>query len=89
MVVIGAFNQDSQLPWQIKHILQDIHLLVRQIGQVWVSHIYREANMAADWLSRFGHSVTGIWSATVCDNITLAKIVKDDRIGRTLVRRGV
>jgi len=89
MVVIGAFNKKIQVPCQIKNIIQDIHLLVQQIGQVRVSHIYREANMAADWLSRFGHSVTGSWSATKCDNPILRQIVKDDRIGRTLVRRGV
>uniref|UniRef100_A0A7C8ZNI5 RNase H type-1 domain-containing protein n=1 Tax=Opuntia streptacantha TaxID=393608 RepID=A0A7C8ZNI5_OPUST len=89
MVVIGAFNNKIQVPWQIKNIIQDIHLLVQQIRQVWVSHIYREANMAKDWLSRFGHSFTGSWSATKCDNPILRQIVKDDRIGRTLVRRGV
>ena len=62
MVVIGAFNKEIQVPWQIKNILRDIQLLVQQIGQVRVSHIYREANMAADWLARFGHSFTSSWS---------------------------
>jgi len=48
MIVIGAFNKEIQVPWQIKNIIQDIQMLVQQIGQVRVSHIYREANMAAD-----------------------------------------
>ena len=89
LIVIQASKGLQQVPWQIKNIIQDIQMLVQQIGQVRVSHIYREANMAADWLSRFGHSFTGSWSATTCDNPIFRQIVKDDRIGRTLVRRGV
>ena len=51
-------------------------------------HIYREANMAADWLSKFGHSIVDTRSSTECGSIGLRAVVQDDRIGCTLVRRG-
>ena len=47
-VVIGALQKKSEVPWQIKNITQDIHTLIQQTKNVQLSHIYQEANMAAD-----------------------------------------
>jgi len=47
------------------------------------------ANMAADWLSKCGHLITGAILTTVCFNTEFQKIVMDDTIGRTLLRRAV
>jgi len=58
---------------------QDVH--------VKIQHIYREANMAANWLSKYGHSITGTMSTIQSFDIELRNIVKDDVIGRILVRR--
>jgi len=44
--------------------------------------------MAADWLSKLGHSILATWSFTECDNLDFKIIVQDDRIGHTLVRTG-
>ena len=44
--------------------------------------------MAADWFSKFGHSIADT-SSTECGSIgRLRAIVQDDRIGHTIVRRG-
>ena len=87
-LVIAAFNKELEVPWRIKTVMQDIQVLAQQTQFIQVTHIYREANMAANWLSKFGHSITGTWRSTHCDNSYLRTIVQDDRIGRTLVRRG-
>ena len=87
-MVVGAFNKEIAVPWCIKTTMQDIQLLARQTQVIKVTHIYREANMAADWLSKFGHSIADTWLSTHCESRDLRLIVQDDRIGRTLVRRG-
>jgi len=87
-IVIGAFKKELQVPWRIKTIMRDIQVLAQQASFIQITHIYREANMAADWLSKLGHSIAETWSATDYDNIDFRTIVPDDRIGRTLVRRG-
>ena len=44
--------------------------------------------MAADWLSKFGHSVITPFSSGTCFSPALKVILADDVVGRTLVRRG-
>jgi len=65
-MVIGVFNKELQVPWRIKTIMQDIQVLAQQAYGIQVTHIYREANMSADWLSKFGHSITDLWHSTHC-----------------------
>jgi len=86
--VIDAVKKEIEVPWIIKNVMQDIWTLIQQAQHVQVTHIYREANLAADWLSKFGHSIANTWSYTECDSLILREIVQDDRIGYTLVRRG-
>jgi len=85
-MVIGALQKKSEVPWQIKNITQDIHTLIQQMKNVQLSHIYREANMAADWLSKFGHSIADTWSTTEWVSSDFRAILHDDRNGRALVR---
>ena len=67
--------------------MQDIHALLKQAEHFEIRHIYRKANMAANWLSKFGYSITCTWSTTKCFSTEIREIVKNDLIGRTLVRR--
>jgi len=87
-VVIDAVKKEIEAPWIIKNVRQDIWTLIQQAQHVQVIHIYREANMVADWLSKFGYSIADTWLSTECDSLILREIVQDDRIERTLVRRG-
>ena len=70
-MIIGAFNKELEVPWCIKTVMQDIQVLAQQTHFIQVIHIYREANMAADWLSKFGHSITDTWHSTHCDSLDL------------------
>jgi len=86
--VIEALKGSSSTPWHLKLILQDVQTLLNQVELAIINHIFREANMAADWLSKFGHSISGSIVTTECWEPELRIIVRDDMLGRTLVRRG-
>ena len=88
LIVIEALQGKSVSPWQIKYIIQDIHSMLKQVDHVVINHIYREANMAEDWLSKYGHSLSGTILATDYCNPEFRNIVRDDMLGCTLVRRG-
>ena len=68
--------------------MQDIQVLAQQAELIQITHIYRKANIAADWFLKLGHSITDTWSSTDCDSLNFKTIVQDDRMWRTLVRRG-
>jgi len=59
---------------RIKNIMQDIQTLTQSAAHVRFMHVYREANMAADWLSKLGHSITDTWVPTESDNVELKVI---------------
>ena len=87
-VVIRALQKKSAVPWQITIITQDILTLIQQTEKVQLLHIYREANMAADWLSKFGHSIADTWSTTDWVSSEFRALLHDDRNGSALMRRG-
>ena len=89
LVVIQALNGSGHVPWQISNIIRDIQHLLHDGIQITFTHVFREANMAADWLSKFGHSINHTFISDICFSPCLSQIVADDVIGRTLVRRGV
>jgi len=89
LVVIQALTGSRHIPWQISHIIRDIQQILHDDRRISFTHVLREANMAADWLSKFGHSITNTFTSDFCFSPVLSQIVADDFIGRTLVRRGV
>ena len=52
-----------------------IHIIANQL--------FREANIAADWFSKFGHSITNSFSS----DLWFGSIMADDAVGPTLARR--
>ena len=88
LTVIKAVNGEGQTPWRISNIIRDVQGSLLQSTHTKCKHIFREANMAADWLANFGHSITGVFSADFCFSPHLYQILADNVVGRTLVRRG-
>ena len=87
--VIQALKGMVHVPWKISTIIEDIHAWQTHGIQLTITHVFREANMAADWLSKFGHSITASFSSDMCFSPFLSVILAEDVVGRTLVRRGV
>jgi len=88
-LVIAAVTVEVGLSWRIKTVINDIQQLFTQALDNKITHVYREANLAADWLSKLGHSTTGTWTNVDYYSADLYLIVNEDRIGRFIVRREV
>ena len=62
---IRVFGSDSFLPaltehpWKIRNVMKDVHEMLQQADHIKIRHIYLEANVVADWLSKYGHAITG------------------------------
>jgi len=56
-IVIQAIEDKIITLWQIEHIIDDILHWRSHDFQFTTKYIFWEANMAADWLAKFGHSV--------------------------------
>lgn len=50
----SPLSTEFAYPWQLYHLITDIHKLLRQIQNVRITHIYREGNKAADALANRG-----------------------------------
>jgi len=48
LTVIQARKGEGKGPWQISHIIEDVWAYLRQDIQVFINHMFREANMTAD-----------------------------------------
>jgi len=53
-LIINALLGTISTPWQISNVLRDVRFLLQSSNndQFQIQHIYREANMAVDWLSK-------------------------------------
>jgi len=85
-LVIQAAVGASRAPWHIHQILQDINNR-RSMGiKITFKHIYHEANRAADWLARFGHSISHSFSTDLYFSPELKCIISEDAVRRSFVR---
>ena len=66
--IVDVFNHQARANTVVSSIMDDCKLLMNQIPQATIRHVYREANKSADWLASFGLSldsdfVLWTWSA--------------------------
>ena len=85
-ILIEAIQGFIQPPWEIQVLVQDINLFIQSCVHVGISHIFREANRAADWLAKLGLSLssTCVWNQ-VSDRDLLC-ILHQDHLSYTLER---
>ena len=88
LIIIKAAQDTAKAPWQLRNIMLDIKASMDQCSHVTIRHIYRKVNMAADWLSKYGHSLITNLLTTECESMDFKRIIQEDWVGRTLVRRG-
>ena len=53
-IVIKAIQNQIHTPWQIATLLEDIRNMIINCEDISFTHIYREGNMAADWMAKYG-----------------------------------
>jgi len=87
-IVIHSLQGRIKVPWQIEGLIRDVTYYLKQFEAVSITHVFREANMAADWLSKTGHafSTPKIWSYP--PSLDFQDILYADVMGRSLERRG-
>ena len=85
-ILIQAIKDQIAAPWQIQTLLQDIKTYLQECNSVIITHIFREENSAADWLTKRGLSLqsTLVWDEV--PHMDLLLILSADNLGRTLER---
>uniref|UniRef100_A0A7C9CFW3 RNase H type-1 domain-containing protein n=1 Tax=Opuntia streptacantha TaxID=393608 RepID=A0A7C9CFW3_OPUST len=53
-IVLKAVQKTIPTPWQITPIIEDIWNLLSHCASYYLRHIYREGNLAADWMAKHG-----------------------------------
>ena len=87
-ILIQAIQGLIQPPWEIQVLVQDIHYHIQSCVYAIVTHIFREANRAADWLAKLGLSLSStiVWNQV--SNRDFLCILHQDNLGYTLARKG-
>ena len=80
--LVDALNSPSLRNSVISPIFEDCKQLILQIPQVRINHVYREANICADWLANFGHSQSLDFILFSAPPVSLLPSVEADRSGR-------
>ncbi|WCJ42997.1 Polynucleotidyl transferase ribonuclease H-like superfamily protein [Euphorbia peplus] len=72
---------------QMRKYINDIHLIIPELDNVIVSHVYREGNRAADKFAQLGHCVDEptIWRCVPPEDVV--PIVRDDAQGKIVLRK--
>ena len=88
-MIINALLGTISTPWKISNVIRDVRFLLQSSNndKFQVQHIYREANMAADWLSKSGHIHPFVTTTPESLPRELQKIVWEDMTGRAFVRK--
>ena len=87
LTVIQAVQGKIGVPWKISTILEDVRTWILQMTHVQIHYIFQEANMAVDWLSKFGHTVTDCFSSDNCFSSVLGAILTADVVGYSCEKR--
>ena len=87
-ILIQAIQGFIQPPWEIQVLVQDINHFIQSCSHVGVSHTFREANRADDWLAKLGLSLSSTCVWNHISNRDLLCILHQDNLGYTLERRG-
>ena len=88
-VVLKAVHKQIRTPWQIAPIIEDIWNLIFSCESISFLHIFREGNIAVNWMAKYecslkSHSLSTFSYPPCQDFISL---LVDDNLSRTLVRR--
>ncbi|XP_056694911.1 uncharacterized protein [Spinacia oleracea] len=88
LLVINTVKGIWATPWKLDTVIKDIKKLLSQHFDSWeISHIYREANQAADWIANVGHLIPNTMYVEPGINPMLSSIISNDYLGVTHVRR--
>jgi len=88
-VVLKAVQKQILALWQIAPIIENIWNMISNCELISFSHIYREGNMAADWMAKYGCLLKfySLSTFSYFPSREFISILVDDNLGTILVRR--
>ena len=72
--LVDAFTHQSAANTIVSAIMDDCKLLMNQISQATITHVYREATKSADWLASFRLNLDSdfvLWTGPPVDLISV------------------
>ena len=81
MSVIQAIKRLWKIPWAIEALIVDAEKDLRKFDSYEIHHVFREANMAADWMANYGHSTTNLCYWFKSQNAMFSDIIRKDALG--------
>ncbi|CAN1284506.1 hypothetical protein LINPERPRIM_LOCUS18627 [Linum perenne] len=72
-----------------KRHVSDINMIIPEIENCVLSHVYREGNRAADKFAQMGHGLEKpkVWRHDPPNDDVLLRIVREDAVGKIIIRR--
>ncbi|CAN1157991.1 Putative ribonuclease H protein At1g65750 [Linum perenne] len=80
-VATEILNSASSTAHQHRALVAEFHDLRNRQWEVSLSHVYREANFAADYLANLGHSFSFGFQQILCPDSGLAYWLRYDLLG--------
>ncbi|XP_048503863.1 uncharacterized protein LOC125499345 [Beta vulgaris subsp. vulgaris] len=81
LAVVNAIKQVWKIPWTIHSIIVDTAKDLAQFEDFQVSHVFREANAAADWMAHRGHSTVSTTYWFDVSVLSFSIIIRKDALG--------
>ena len=87
-VVINAIQVWTSPAWRIAAIIENIRNLIKECDSISFNHIYREGNMAADWVAKYRCTLrlTSLSCFSYPPSRDLLYILTYDYLGRSIAR---
>lgn len=80
--IINILNNKSAISWSIEATIKEIKYLIQKFEKVVISHTFREANGAADWVANYD-VLTGQmmrWTNELTNQVDLKAIIHYEAI---------
>ena len=88
-MVIQVAQGFSRVSWLIHYLLKDIQCWKEAVIQLLFNHTFREANTAADWVAKFGNTISHPLIVETCLSPEFQATIVEDVVRRSFVRKGV
>lgn len=79
-MLIQEIKVQIQVHWEIQVLVRDIENYIRLCNNVFITHIFRQWNYAADWLAKLGLSLHSTTTWIEVSHRNLLNILHEDNL---------
>jgi len=88
-MVIQTVKVEIHIPWRIQMLVHDIRTMLSSFTSPTIQHVFREGNMASDWIAKLGVVLKTDLTFSHSPSPELSCIIHADYLGRTLARMAI